>query len=114
MSKWHKFITTMSGKLKHFCGICNVCSIFELATPLAPGSFLLLASLGNLTKASQTWCYVVSITSDVVSFCGYTLACLTAFLHKSTAACMSGLYLSSSHFVLFIFCYSGAGLNKMV
>ncbi|KAG0597929.1 hypothetical protein M758_12G031100 [Ceratodon purpureus] len=26
-------------------------SIFELATPLAPGSFLLLASLGNLTKA---------------------------------------------------------------
>jgi hypothetical protein len=30
-------------------------SIFELATPLAPGTFLLLASLGNLTKASQTW-----------------------------------------------------------
>lgn len=26
-------------------------SIFELATPLAPGSFLLLASLGNFTKA---------------------------------------------------------------
>lgn len=26
-------------------------SVFELATPLAPGSFLLLASLGNLTKA---------------------------------------------------------------
>ncbi|KAH8945225.1 hypothetical protein BDL97_12G029800 [Sphagnum fallax] len=27
-------------------------SIFELATPLAPGAFLLLASLGNLTKAT--------------------------------------------------------------
>lgn len=29
----------------------SVGSLFELATPLAPGSFLLLASLGNVTKA---------------------------------------------------------------
>ena len=66
-------------------------SIFELATPLAPGSFLLLASLGNLTKASQTWCYVVSIISDVVSF----------FFYNNT--------------VVFIrVCYTGAELNKMV
>jgi hypothetical protein len=37
------------------------CSIFELATPLAPGAFLLLASLGNLTKASQTWCFCIPL-----------------------------------------------------